>query len=190
MSPNLAEQQGSHMLKGRGPSGLLIVAALTALVVAPAAGRDRGEPTSLLSLSGARVSVVSGNRLVISMDVDGDLPGLLTLTLRRDASGTAVTGGDWVLVVSTRQPATPGVAEGTPDAGAWPALRAGTLSGTIGGGTVRLRGDGGVAEVTGVGLSLEAGSLLFQHVRLGHGVADAADLHDARVSHGTLMLAF
>jgi hypothetical protein len=133
--------------------------------------------------------MVSGDRLVVSMDVEGDLPGLLTLTLRRDASGTAVTGGDWAFVVSTRQPEVR-VAEGTPNPGAWPALRAGTLSGTIGGGTVRLRGDGGVAEIRSLSLSLQAGSLAFEHVRLGHGVADAADLHDVRASHGTLMLTF
>ncbi|HWP52723.1 MAG TPA: hypothetical protein VN476_01250, partial [Pyrinomonadaceae bacterium] len=65
----------------------------------PSLGDRTDQTTRSVSLSVARVSIDANNRLVVSMDASGDLPGEMTFMIDRNADNT-IRGGDWALVVA------------------------------------------------------------------------------------------
>lgn len=167
-----------------------------ALSVGVACAQSPPPVTSMSSLGAARADVLTGGRVVVvSMDANGDLPGMVTLTL--NVSGGAITGGSWVLVMSSRQPGVVG-ASAPADAdhrdaegGDEPASQVGTLGGSIAaGGSVRTDVDGRLVAVIGAQLVIDTATPNAPGIQGGYGQADASDLHDYSASHGSLSLTF
>src|SRR5437867_2072969 len=78
--------------------GLGVLAATVAVLPAIwSVGHAANLETRNIDLHQAKVSVVSGSRVVVSMEASGDLRGLLTLTIDRDNNGHL--SGEWALVV-------------------------------------------------------------------------------------------
>lgn len=152
--------------------------------------------TSVDTLGAARADVLPGGWVVVSMDANGDLPGMVTLTLNIDGMG-AITGGEWALVISSQQPGAVnpsapavedyGEAATTDD----PAEQVATLAGTVmRGGSIRMTADGGVTAVVGAQLVIDNATPNAPGIQGGYGRADAADLHDYTASYGSLSLTF
>jgi hypothetical protein len=167
--------------------------AITLLLLAPTTSAAQAPVTSVSSLGAARVSPLPGGVVVVSMDANGDLPGLLTLTLH--VSGRVVTGGEWALVLSSRQPGVVGnapVVRGreVPDSEG-PSDQVGTLAGVVEpGGTLTVAADGTVVGVTAVALTIAHVTPASPGVIGGYGRAEAGDLNDYTRSHGHLTLVF
>jgi len=165
--------------------------------LALAGGASAGAQTlHEVALSHARVSV-QDQRVVLTMVAEGDLKGLLTLTLTDvDAAGRG--SGEWALVVAYAQELTR-VAEGPtggealvdPDEAHSEWLRLvdeGTLSGRVTGAAVSFDA-AGVPVAIQAELPLLRGSLRFEGAS-GSGWLDAAALDDGATSSGSLSLSF
>src|SRR5207253_3636843 len=99
-------------------------------------------------LSRARVSYVETNRLVITMDAVGDLPGALTLMIDRDGSGRAIIGGDWALVVAEIPPPDNHLDNDNDHGGpSDQPIQKGTLSGSLSAGSISFSAEGKLASV-------------------------------------------
>jgi hypothetical protein len=170
------------------------------LVTAAAASAQALAPNGHLGmLTDARVSTLASGRIVVSMEAGGDLPGLMTITLDKDAGGAYV--GQWALVVAFVEDLNPDgtVATTRPEVNEDPliheqhhdrmrAVRRGTLSGAVVSATLRLREDGGIAGVDFAQLSLGRGSLTFVGVT-GNGVLTTI-VTDGAVAGNSLSLTF
>jgi len=145
------------------------------------------------SLSRARVSYVENNRVVITMDAVGDLPGALTLMIDRDGSGRAIIGGDWALVVAEIPPPDNHQDNGNdPDHGG-PSdqpIQKGTLSGSLSAGSISFSADGKLASVDAVQLNLNLGSQTFKNVSSGNGTVQVVNVEDYPLSSGSISLSF
>ncbi len=169
----------------------VLAAGFIALIPAAASAAD--PQIHNVALRGARVSVVSPTRVVVSMEAQGDLRGELTLTL--DAADGHLAG-EWALVVRYLQdvdanglPAIPDFDEtnGEPKEH-FVLVDKGTLSGAVTGGVLTLQ-DGTVTGVESIDLSVSSGSLTFDGVS-GSAVGAASDLQDILASSGSLALTF
>lgn len=160
------------------------------LIAAPpdpvqAAGRHE------VALSGARASMLEKDRIVVSFDAAGDIRGLVTVTIDRDAKGGL--SGEWVLVSRYLRDLTP---EGEPDAlaienrAALPGeeLHAlhreyidiherGTLRGSIAGGSLDFDVDGRLRAIQSLQLVIDGGCIEFDGVT-GAGSLTAANLRN------------
>lgn len=167
-------------------------AALLVGCIVPAAAQQ--SPTSYSDNLGlASQSHDEQGRLVITMQTNGDLPGVLTLVVSTNPDGT-IRGGEWALNVSYTAPLNPGAApvpdSPDPDAAAGEQLiQRGVITGTIDGGSVSFNGDS-VTAVTGLLLSVGSGSLQFASVNAGSGQVDATSVADWTNSTGTASLYF
>ena len=142
-------------------------------------------------LSRARVSYVENNRLVITMDAVGDLPGALTLMIDRDGSGRTVIGGDWALVVAEIPP--PDNHQGNGNDHGGPSdqpIQKGTLSGTISGGSISFSADGKLASIDALQLNLNLGSQTFKNVSSGDGTVQVVNVENYPLSSGGISLSF
>ena len=150
-------------------AGLLVASSLAAHT------QERTARDHVSVLANARASTLPDGRIVVSMDVMGDLRGLLTMTL--DAGGDSVTG-TWALVVSYLQELRPDGTEiaradhvnhdhdegpNTPDVHREYAVPKfdGVLTGSIESGTVLRTPDGRVVAVDTSTLVVESGSRSF-----------------------------
>ena len=144
-------------------------------------------------LSRARVSYVENNRLVITMDAVGDLPGALTLMIDRDGSGRAVIGGDWALVVAEIPPPDNHQDNGNdPDHGG-PSdqpIQKGTLSGSLSAGSISFSAEGKLASVDALQLNLNLGSQTFKNVSSGDGTVQVVNVENYPLSSGSISLSF
>jgi hypothetical protein len=162
----------------------------------PARAADRHD----VALAGARVSMLPNNRIVVSFDATGDIIGLLSVTIDRDAKGTP--SGEWVLVSRYLRDLTP---EGEPDEGAvenraalpgkdlhalhkeyFEIRERGTLRGSIAGGTLAFDVDGQLRAIESLQLAIDGGCIEFDGVT-GGGSLHAANLRNEGGS-GTLRL--
>ena len=152
-----------------------------------------------VALSGARVSMLEKDRIVVSFDAAGDIRGLVTVTIDRDAKGAL--SGEWVLVSRYLRDLTP---EGEPDAlaienrAALPGeeLHAlhreyidiherGTLRGSIAGGALDFDVDGRLRAIQSLQLAVEGGCLEFEGAK-GRASLTAANLHLGNSGTGSL----
>lgn len=155
--------------------------------------------THHVSLSKAQVSQVENNRIIVTMRAEGDLPGALTLVIDQNDTDHTIVGGDWALVIPGGQDVNAGQAheDSEDDAHSKHAEhsgerldRSGVLKGTISGGTVTLNADGTVASVDSVQLNIDGGTLAYDNVTNGNGIAHGTSLQDFSTSSGTLSLNF
>jgi hypothetical protein len=152
-----------------------------------------------VTLSGARVSMLEKGRIVVSFDAAGDIRGLVTVTIDRDAGGALK--GEWVLVSRYLQDLTP---EGEPDERAIENRAAlpgeelhalhreymeirerGTLRGSIAGGALAFDVDGSLRAIESLRLAIDGGSIEFDGAT-GAGSLTTANLRNERT--GTLSL--
>jgi hypothetical protein len=181
---------------------LMCGAAALTLALAPA-NRDPVQASGgfEVALSGARVDMIGNNRIVASFNATGDIGGLLTATIDRDATGALK--GEWALVSRYLRDLTP---EGEVDdlavdrraALPGPELHKlhkeyftiherGTLRGSIVGGSLAFDVDGRLRTIESLQLSIEGGNLEFK------GVTGAGSLTGSNLQNesgvGTLSLA-
>lgn len=117
-----------------------------------------------------------------------DLPGTLTLKLRRDAAGTTVIGGEWAFNVSyTKVVHIENPEPGGEDHAEFLVQR-GTIKGDVVSGQVTLDAAGAVVAVNSVQLAINGGSLTFHNAHHGTGSGQMSNLQDADHSAGTLSL--
>lgn len=151
-----------------------------------------------VALSGARVSMIEKDRIVVSFDAAGDIRGLVTVTIDRDARGAL--SGEWVLVSRYLRDLTP---EGEPDDRAVENRAAlseeephteyfeiherGTLRGSIAGGALTFDVDGRLTAIESLQLAIDGGSIEFEGAT-GAGSLKASDLGNERET-GTMSLA-
>ena len=129
-----------------------------------------------VALSGARVDMIGKGRIVASFDATGDIRGLLTATIDRDAEGAL--SGEWVLVSRYLRDLTP---EGEVDERANDERAAlpgeelhrrhkeyidiynrGTLRGSITGGSLSFDVDGRLRTIESLQVSIDGGNLEFR----------------------------
>ena len=142
------------------------------------------------SLSRTRVSYVENNRVVITMDAVGDLPGALTLMIERDGSGRAVIGGDWALVVAEIPPLDNHQDNNGQGGPSDQPIQKGTLSGTVSGGSISLSADGKLASIDALQLNLNLGSQVFKNVSSGDGNVQVVNVENYPLSSGSISLSF
>lgn len=154
---------------------------LLALFMAPAiSARTNNALAYTSTATHARIDPLEDGKIVVNLDVKGDLPGLLTLNLQQNADGTVT--GDWALVVAYADPTDPATGEepdhaetdGQPHKDFLRLVRRGTLGGSIRSASLLLNGEGGLADLTAA-LDVEKGSVEFEGA-LGSGTATLADL--------------
>ena len=189
--------------------GLIVVASLTVAVIAGASGYNVSAPVKEFfgvqaararaalqpssahnsTLNRPRVSYQNNGRIVVSMEVQGDIRGDLTFILDTSADGS-VRSGVWSLVSSYVEsiPAPPG---GGADGGGGEIFVAnGTLTGKTVSASVSFNADGSVASMSVAQLSVDGGSLTFSNISQGSGFATASNLSDRDVAVGSLQLSF
>ena len=154
-----------------------------------------------VALSGARVDVIEKDRVVASFDATGDIRGLLTAMIDRDANGAL--SGHWVLVSRYLRDLTP---EGEVDDRAIETRAAlpgwelharhkeyfeihdrGTLRGSIAGGVLSFDVDGRLRAIEFLQLSIDGGCLEFKGLT-GAGSLTGSNLQ-TQSGTGTLSLA-
>jgi len=171
----------------RGMSSALSAVARTALTA-------QAIQTYNSSLSHAQVTQAANNRIILTKDVKGALPGSITMQIDADPSNGAIVGGSWALVVSFIQDIDSHGEEHGEEAdgahGGEQLIEKGTLKGTITGGTVTKDANGAVVSVNSMQLNIDGGSLTFSGVASGNGIASATDLNDVSASGGSLTLTF
>ncbi|MFN2500163.1 MAG: hypothetical protein ABR557_13865 [Pyrinomonadaceae bacterium] len=138
-----------------------------------------------LTLSKARVSTLADNRKVIVMVTGGDLPGVLTLAVEVNSDGT-ISGGEWALVSTEADQAN----GSDTDPGDAMVMQKGVLKGLVSGGTVSLDADGTLVAVNTVQLAVNGGTLVFDGIASGDGIANGANLDDSDASSGSMTLNF
>jgi hypothetical protein len=128
------------------------------------------------SLVGIQTAANEREGVKLSLNAEGDLPGMSSVSLLRD--GNKVTGGEWTLTVLP------------PDADPTASER-GKLKGTVAGGAVGFNDDGALTRVEGLQLTVQSGTGHYASVKRGSGTIDLAP-HAENPSQlaGTLTLNF
>ena len=152
-----------------------------------------------LTLAHPETSTDADGRLVVTMMAKGDLGGVVTLALQRNAAGT-VTGGEWALMVSYTEvipvdpnapPHTHGEEGGSSEPHAGEALvQKGALKGTIAGGSLTLNPDGSVASLNDLVLSITGGTMQYEATTSGSGIVSAGQLSNRDAATGAVSLIF
>ena len=106
------------------------------------------------TLRGIQTASAESDDVNLVLDAEGDLPGGLRVSLRRD--GNKVTGGSWTMTVMPQ------------DAGPT-ANEKGRLSGGISGGTLTFNGDGALTKAQAVRLTVEGGTGRYAGAKSGGG---------------------
>ncbi|MEO8680504.1 MAG: hypothetical protein ABI665_15740 [Vicinamibacterales bacterium] len=153
---------------------------LTAIGTIAAAQQPATTTSHASTATHPRVDVMAAGKVVVSLDMSGDLPGILTLNLQQQPDGSVT--GDWALVVAyadARDPATgdePSHEEtvGHPHKDFLTLVRRGTLGGSITSGSLAFAADGSLADLTAA-LAIDVGSVEFDGAS-GTGSATLADL--------------
>lgn len=143
--------------------------------------------THTLTLSNATETIDAQHRRVFVANVQGDIPGTLTLALVVGADGV-VTGGEWALTVSYIQFGPPD-ADGDGDRSE-SLVQRGVIKGTVSIGSSLLATDGLASNVSGVLLSVTGGTLEFAGKTGGTGTLNGSSMNQQAASSGTLTINF
>lgn len=189
--------QRTRFLSAWGLAALCLIAAPPN----PAHAAADAKAGTEVALSGSRVSMLEKDRIVASFDAGGDVRGMLTVTIDRDAKGTLT--GEWVLVNRFVRELN---AQGQPDdsfareRAALPGTElhrlhreyidiyeGGTLRGSITGGTLSFDVDGVLVGIDSLQLAVIDGNLGFEG-RKGNASLAASNLRDENGT-GTLRIA-
>ena len=149
------------------------LAALCVIAAPPTPARAASG--SEVALSGARVSMLDTGRIVASFEARGDVRGLVTVTLDRDAKGSI--GGEWVLVsryvrdlnadgqvddrMAAERAALPGAELHGLHKEYIDIYEGGTLRGSVTGGSLAFDVDGALTGITSLQLAIDGGNLSF-----------------------------
>ena len=147
---------------------ITVVSLLLATVVSTATYND--------TLSGSQTAAPEAEGIALNLTASGDLPGMNKVKLQRSDSN--ITGGSWTMTVL------PANADAS-------STERGTLTGTIGGGTLALTAEGTLASASGVQITIQSGTGEFASVTSGTGTLTiAANAENASQLNGTLVLNF
>ncbi len=174
------------------------LAALCTIAAPPSSARAASG--SEVALSGARVSMLDKGRIVASFEARGDVRGLVTVTIDRDAKGSL--GGEWVLVsryvrdlnadgqvddrMAAERAALPGAELHGLHKEYIDIFEGGTLRGSVTGGSLTFDVDGALAGIESLQLAIDGGNLSFAGVK-GAASLSASGLRDENGT-GTLRL--
>jgi hypothetical protein len=150
----------------------------------------RAEPTPTthtLILSNATETVDEQNRLVIVSNVQGDIPGVLTLALIVGPDGL-VRGGEWALTVSYIQFGPPD-SDGDGDLSE-SLVQRGVIKGAVSAGSSFLAANGLASELSGIVLNVTGATLEFTGKNSGTGTVTGRNLNQSAASSGTLTITF
>lgn len=152
-----------------------------------------------VTLAHPETNTDASGRVVVTMMAQGDLSGVVTLALEKNAAGT-VTGGEWALMVSYTEiipvdPNAPPHTHGEEAGGGEPhagetLVQKGALKGTIAGGSLTLNPDGSLASLNDLVLSITGGTLQYQATTSGSGVVSAGQLSTRDTATGAVSLIF
>jgi hypothetical protein len=134
------------------------------------------------------------------MEASGDLRGMVTLMLKRDAANNTVTG-EWAFVNSYVQDLGEGhshqdghnhLTESNSETGEHGErlIDKGTIRGKVTGGGVTLNNDGTLSSLNSIQLNIISGSLTYTNVKQGNGAVNGLNLSNLRASTGTMTLTF
>lgn len=128
------------------------------------------------TVSGSQTASAESGSVAFNLNVTGDLPGMLSVTLQHE--GANVTGGTWTLTVL------PPGADAT-------SSETGRLTGSFTGGTVTLDANGIATAAGSVQLNVQSGSGQFETITSGNGILSlSADAENATKLGGPLTLSF
>jgi hypothetical protein len=155
--------------------------------------RAQEKHTYNVTLSLAEATTDPAGRVVVTMLAKGDLAGVVTLALEKNAAGT-VTGGEWALNVSYVEsvpvdPNAPVNPSGDNDGGER-LVQKGMIKGRITSGTLTLNADGTLSSLDGVLLSLDSGTLQYQSATSGSGLVTASQLGNRDTATGAVSFIF
>jgi len=152
-----------------------------------------------VTLSHPETNTDPNGRVVVTMMAKGDLRGVVTLALERNAVGT-VTGGEWALMVSYTEvipvnPNAPPHAHGEESGGGEPhsgeaLVQKGAIKGTIASGSLTLNADGSLASLNDLVLTITGGTLQYHAATSGTGVVSAGALSNRDTATGAVSLIF
>ena len=153
-----------------------------------------------VALSGARVSMLDKGRIVASFEARGDVRGMVTVTIDRDAKGSL--GGEWVLVsryvrdlnadgqvddrMAAERAALPGAELHGLHKEYIDIFEGGTLRGSVTGGSLAFDVDGALVGIESLQLAIDGGNLSFAGAK-GAASLSASGLRDENGT-GTLRL--
>lgn len=141
-----------------------------------AAALAHAAASSRETVKGVQSASAEGDSLSLLLNAEGDLPGLLKVSLRRE--GDKVTGGSWTLTVLP------------PDADAI-ADEKGRLAGGATGGTLTFKGDGSLAAAASIILTVQEGTGHYSRVREGGATLNlSSSAENPSQLAGTLLLNF
>jgi hypothetical protein len=167
---------------------LLAVLSGVFLLCSSAPLRAQSTPVAhTLTLNNATETIDAQDRRVIVANVQGDMPGTLTLALVLGADGV-VTGGEWALTVSYIQFGPPD-ADGDGDASE-SLVQRGVIKGAVSLGSSLLATDGQASNLSGILLSVTGGTLEFAGKSTGTGTLNGSSMNQQAASSGTLTISF
>ena len=174
------------------------LAALCVIAAPPSSARAASG--SEVALSGARVSMLDKGRIVASFEARGDVRGMVTVTIDRDAKGSL--GGEWVLVsryvrdlnadgqvddrMAAERAALPGAELHGLHKEYIDIFEGGTLRGSVTGGSLAFDVDGALVGIESLQLAIDGGNLSFAGAK-GAASLSASGLRDENGT-GTLRL--
>jgi hypothetical protein len=167
------------------------VAALLVCAAAVWTARAQEKHTYNVTLSHAESMTDSSGRVVVTLMAKGDLSGVVTLALERNAAG-AVTGGEWAMNVSYTEavPVDPSAPVSADPDGGERLVQKGTIKGAVVGGTLTLSADGSLTSLNDVVLSLNGGTIQYQSATSGSGLVTATQLANRDTATGAVSLIF
>lgn len=153
--------------------------ALTPLLLALAlaqAAMTAGASVYRNSLVGIQTAAGDRDGIKLNLNAEGDLPGMHSVTLRRDDN--KVTGGEWTLTVFP------------PDADPT-ASEKGKLTGAVTGGSLGFDDDGALARAEALQLTIQSGTGRYAGVKSGSGTLNLSPrAENPSQLVGTLILNF
>ena len=128
------------------------------------------------TISGSQTASAESGSVALNLTATGDLPGMLSLTLRHDSGN--ISGGTWTLTVL------PSNADAT-------SSPSGSLSGSFSGGTLTLDANSIATAANSVQLTVQSGTGQFAEVNTGSGTLTlSADPENSTKLTGPLVLNF
>lgn len=128
------------------------------------------------TVSGSQTAAAETATIALNLNATGDLPGLLTVTLRHESGN--VSGGAWKLTILPPNA----------DAGS---SETGTLTGSFSGGTITLDANGIATAASSVQLTVQSGTGQFESITSGSGTLSlSADPENSTKLGGPLALSF
>jgi hypothetical protein len=176
------------------------VSILAAAFSAPLVAQQPAPTDHHITLTNAQVSALAGGKVVVTMEAEGDLRGLVTFTL--ETAGSQITGGEWAFVaryveyldedghvLTLAEEAEHPHSETEPHQERLRFVDKGTVAGGVVAGLLNKDASGTTTGIDAVALSVDSGSLSFTGAT-GSGSGSATDLQDVVASSGSLRLTF